>query len=164
MKDSHPRVRSGRKQREFVLVTRKERERKPAIVFTQPDVRQLQLGKAAIRAGIQILLEANNCTEEEIKQVIIAGAFGSYIDVSSAVTIGMLPALPLERFQQVGNAAGMGAKRALISLSQRAEAQSIASQVRYLELGAMPDFNQTFVQAMYLGQYRIRQGKREDID
>ena len=110
------------------------------------------------------MLEANNCTEEEIKQVIIAGAFGSYIDVSSAVTIGMLPALPLERFQQVGNAAGMGAKRALVSLSQRAEAQSIASQVRYLELGAMPDFNQTFVQAMYLGRYRIVRGKREDID
>ena len=164
MKDSHPRVRNGRQQREFVLVTRKERERKPAIVFTQPDVRQLQLGKAAIRAGIQIVLEANNCTEEEIKQVIIAGAFGSYIDVSSAVAIGMLPALPLERFQQVGNAAGMGAKRALISLSQRAEAQSIASQVRYLELGAMPEFNQTFVQAMYLGRYRIRQGQREDIE
>jgi uncharacterized 2Fe-2S/4Fe-4S cluster protein (DUF4445 family) len=164
MKETHPRVRSRQKRREFVLVTVEEREGNPAIVFTQQDVRQLQLGKAAIRTGIQTLLEANNCAEEDIKQVIIAGAFGSYIDVGSAVAIGMLPALPLDRFQQVGNAAGMGAKRALVSLSQRAEAQSIAAEVHYLELGATLGFNQTFMLTTQLGRYRINQGKREEID
>jgi uncharacterized 2Fe-2S/4Fe-4S cluster protein (DUF4445 family) len=164
MKENHPRLRSRQKRREFVLVTVEERGGNPAIVFTQQDVRQLQLGKAAIRTGIQTLLEANDCAEEDIKQVIIAGAFGSYIDVGSAVAIGMLPALPLDRFQQVGNAAGMGAKRALVSLSQRAEAQSIAAEVQYLELGANPNFNQNFMLTMQLGRYRIVHGKQEEID
>jgi len=164
MKETHPRVLSRQKRREFVLVAVEEREGNPAIVFTQQDVRQLQLSKAAIRTGIQTLLEANNCAEEDIKQVIIAGAFGSYIDVGSAVAIGMLPALPPDRFHQVGNAAGMGAKRALVSLSQRAEAQSIAAEVQYLELGATPEFSQNFVLTIQLGRYRIIQGKREEID
>ncbi|MFC2021288.1 ASKHA domain-containing protein [Chloroflexota bacterium] len=163
MKENHYRVRNGDKGREFVLVEEGERDGNPVIVFTQQDVRQLQLGKAAIRTGIQVLLEAIDCPEKEIKQVLIAGAFGSYIDVSSAIAIGMLPSLPLERFRQIGNAAGMGAKRALISLSQRDEARSIAAKVRHIELSSTSNFNQTFTQMMYLGQYRMRKSKREDL-
>lgn len=162
--DNHGRVRTSKGQREFVLVGEEERDGQPAITITQRDVRELQLAKAAIRTGIQVLLEANGCFEEEIKQVIIAGAFGTYIDVASAVAIGMLPSLPLNRFRQVGNAAGMGAKLALISLSQRAKAQAISSRVKYIELGSAPDFEKTFIQASYLGQYRMRDGKREKID
>ena len=164
MKGNHPRVRTHKNQREFVLVSKEEQDKRSAIVTTQQDVRQLQLAKAAIRTGIQALLEANGCSEEEIKQVIIAGAFGSYIDVSSAITIGMLPSLPLGRFRQVGNAAGMGAKLALISLSQRSQAQAIASQVNYIELANSPNFMQTFIEANYVGQYRIKHGKREEIN
>jgi uncharacterized 2Fe-2S/4Fe-4S cluster protein (DUF4445 family) len=162
--DNHPRVRISKGQREFVLVGEEERGGQPAITVTQRDVRELQLAKAAIRAGIQVLLETNGCSEEEMKQVIIAGAFGTYIDVASAVAIGMLPSLPLNRFRQVGNAAGMGAKLALISLSERAKAQTIASRVKYIELGSAPHFEQTFLQASYLGRYRIISGKREEID
>jgi len=127
-------------------------------------VRQLQLAKAAIRTGIQVLLETSGLSEDQMKQVIIAGAFGTYIDVASAVTIGMLPPLPLNRFQQVGNAAGMGAKLALVSLSKRAEAQAIASGVKYVELANAPNFNQTFIQASYLGRYRMMNGRREKTD
>ena len=163
MKDDHPRPRISKKQPEFVLVTKEERGGRPAIVITQQDVRELQLAKAAIRTGIQALLEANGCPEEEIKQVIIAGAFGTYINVSSAITIGMLPPLPLDRFRQVGNAAGMGAKLALVSGSKRAEAQTIASRVHYIELAAAPNFMSTFSQASYIGQYRMKHGKREEI-
>lgn len=162
--DDHPRVRTSRGQREFVLVAEEERDGRPAITITQHDVRELQLAKAAIRAGIQVLLEASDSSEEKIEQVIIAGAFGTYIDVASAVTIGMLPALPLNRFRQIGNAAGMGAKLALISLSERAKAQAIASRVKYIELGSAPDFEQIFLQASYLGRYRMRAGKREKLD
>ena len=163
MKDNHPRLSLHNKQREFVLVD-EERDEHPAIVITQQDIRELQLAKAAIRTGIQVLLETNGCSEEEIKQVIIAGAFGNYIDVASAITIGMLPSLPLDRFRQVGNAAGTGASLALISLSQRAEAQTMASRVRYIELASSPSFMQTFIQAGYLGQYRMKHSKREEID
>jgi uncharacterized 2Fe-2S/4Fe-4S cluster protein (DUF4445 family) len=161
---NHPRVRTNKGQREFVLVSRKERGGQPAITITQHDIRELQLAKAAIRTGIQTLLEVNDCAEDKIEQVIIAGAFGTYINIASAVTIGVLPSLPLNRFQQVGNAAGMGAKLALISLSQRAEAQAVASRVKYIELASTPNFNQTFIQASYLGQYRIIDGRREVVE
>ena len=164
MKDNHPNVRTRNKKREFVLVSEEERDGRPAIVITQQDVRELQLAKAAIRTGIEVLLETNGCSEEELKQVIIAGAFGSYIDVTSAVTIGMLPLLPLNRFRQVGNAAGTGAKLALISLSQRAEAQAIPSRVHYIELAATPNFMQTFIEASSIGIYRMTHGKRKEID
>jgi len=161
---SHSRIRTHKKQRAFVLVSRKEREGRPAIVITQQDVRRLQLAKAAIRTGIQVLLETSGYSEEEIKQVIIAGAFGSYIDVSSAITIGMLPPLPLDCFQQVGNAAGVGARLALASLSQRTAAQTIASRVRYIELASTPGFMQTFIQASRLGRYGMVRGERQEID
>jgi uncharacterized 2Fe-2S/4Fe-4S cluster protein (DUF4445 family) len=162
--DSHPRVRTYKGQREFILVSKEERGGKAAITITQHDIRALQLAKAAIRSGIQTLLEMNACPEDKIRQVIIAGAFGTYINVASAVTIGMLPSLPLNRFRQAGNAAGMGAKLALISLAKRAEAQAIGSRVNYIELASTPGFEQTFIQASYLGQYRIVDGKRKEID
>jgi len=162
--DNQPRVRSYKGQHEFILVSKEERKGKPAITITQHDVRELQLAKAAIRTGIQMLLETSGCSEAEIKQVIIAGAFGTYIDVASAVAIGMLPSLPLNRFRQVGNAAGMGAKLALISLKSRAKAQAVASRVSYVELASVPNFEPTFIQASYLGRYRITDGKREEID
>jgi uncharacterized 2Fe-2S/4Fe-4S cluster protein (DUF4445 family) len=161
--ENHPRVRTSKGQREFVLVGDEEREGQPAITITQHDVRELQLAKAAIRAGIHVLLDANGCPEDEIEQVIIAGAFGTYIDVSSAMAIGMLPALPLNRFKQVGNAAGMGAKLALISLSKRAEAHALASRVNYIELGSTPHFERIFAQANYLGRYRMKEGRREKL-
>jgi len=162
--DNRPRVRTYKGQHEFVLVSKEERKGKPAITINQNDVRELQLAKAAIRTGIQILLETSGCAEDDIKQVIIAGAFGTYIDVASAVAIGILPPLPLNRFRQVGNAAGTGAKLALISLESRARAQAIASRVSYIELASSPSFQPTFIQASYLGRYRIIDGKREGID
>jgi len=163
MTADHPRINIKGKQREFVLVSKKERGGNPAISITQKDIRQLQLAKAAIRTGIQALLENQGKSEEEIDRVIIAGAFGSYIDVASAVTVGMLPSLPLNRFEQVGNAAGLGAKLALISLKKRVEAKRIAGMINYIELAGVPHFNETFVQANYLGKYRIVNGKRKDI-
>jgi uncharacterized 2Fe-2S/4Fe-4S cluster protein (DUF4445 family) len=162
--EHRPRVRSRGGQREFVLVSRDERKGKHAITIAQRDVRELQLAKAAIRTGIQVLLESAGCAEDDIKRVIIAGAFGTYIDVASAVAIGMLPPLPLDRFRQVGNAAGMGARLALISLKSRRRAQAIASRVRYIELAGSPNFQSTFMQASFLGRYRIMDGKREAID
>ena len=132
---------------EFVLV---EREGQEAITISQKDVRELQLAKAAIRLGIQALVTAEEIAESDIEQVIIAGAFGTYIHVESAITIGMLPALPLERFTQVGNAAGTGARLALISESQRERAKSIAQQDGYIELAAVSNFNRKFAEATYL--------------
>ena len=163
MAADHQRVRTRQGELEFVLVSEEENSGGFAITITQKDIRELQLAKGAIRTGIQVLLDANSRSEEEIKEVIIAGAFGSYIDVASAVTIGMLPSLPLNRFKQVGNAAGTGAKMALISKDARREAQDIADRVKYIELAATSQFALTFAQANYLGKYRIMRGKREVI-
>lgn len=151
----HPRVRNIDGQTEFVIVSTEERGGEPAIVLTQHDVRELQLAKGAMRTGVQTLLEANGLRDEQIDQVTIAGAFGSYIDVSSAITIGMLPPLPLERFRQVGNAAGTGARLALISMAKRQEAREIARHVDYIELGTAPHFSEIFAESMYLGTYNL---------
>jgi len=98
------------------------------------------------------------------RRLIIAGAFGIYIDVASAINIGMLPSLPLNRFYQVGNAAGMGAKLALISQRKRAEAQTMASRVNYIGLASAPNFKKTCIQANYLGRYKMKNGKRKEIN
>jgi uncharacterized 2Fe-2S/4Fe-4S cluster protein (DUF4445 family) len=164
MRPGHPRVRERDGQVEFVLARQEERSGLPAVVFTQHDIRELQLGKAAIRAGIATLLASNDLSEAVITEIIIAGAFGSYLDVSSAVDIGMFPPVPIERFRQVGNAAGMGAKRALISTAQRAEARTIAATARYIELAGSPRFNQNFIQAVQLGRYRLGDGKRQEAE
>jgi uncharacterized 2Fe-2S/4Fe-4S cluster protein (DUF4445 family) len=143
---------------EFVLV--EESEKRPAVTISQSDVRELQLAKSAIRTGIQMLLEEAGLVETEIEQVIIAGAFGTYVDVSSAISIGMLPSLPLDRFHQVGNAAGLGAKIALLSNAKRQYARELASKVQYLELATRNSFNKTFLESTYLGIYRLQKGKR----
>jgi uncharacterized 2Fe-2S/4Fe-4S cluster protein (DUF4445 family) len=140
----HPLVRTIDGKMEFVLVDRGERD---AITVSQKDVRELQLAKAAIRLGVRALVEAEGLTEDQIEEVIIAGAFGTFIDVESAVTIGMLPSLPIDRFKQVGNAAGTGARLALVSRSQRLLAQQIAARDGYIELATIPDFNRKFAEA-----------------
>ena len=153
MLNNHPRVRDKEGRREFIIVSEEERNGLPAITITQNDVRAIQLAKGALKSGIQVLLEARGHSSEEIKKVIIAGAFGSYIDVSSAMAIGMLPSLPLNRFEQVGNAAGMGAKLALVSGSKGAEAQEIASRVHYIELAAAPDYAKILIEATNIDEY-----------
>jgi len=149
MKD-HRRVRFHNNQKEFVLVDKRENG-SLAIAITQKDVREIQLAKGAIRSGIDILLQEKNRSKQEVKKVIIAGAFGSYINIASAVSIGMLPSLPLNRFQQVGNAAGTGAKLALLSVKEQLKAETIARRVSYIELAAFPNFEKVFLKATYLG-------------
>jgi len=144
---SHPLVRARDGSNEFVLVKRAGLE---DITVSQKDVRALQLAKAAIRLGIRALVESEGMTESSVERVIIAGAFGTFIDVESAITIGMLPPLPLDRFQQVGNAAGTGARLALISRTHRSRAQQIAMQDGYIELACIPDFSRKFADASFM--------------
>jgi uncharacterized 2Fe-2S/4Fe-4S cluster protein (DUF4445 family) len=144
---AHPCVRLEDGVTTFVLV---ERPGQTPVSLSQKDVRELQLAKAAIRAGIQALVAAEGLAEQDIAQIIIAGAFGTFIDVGSAITIGMLPDLPRERFSQVGNAAGTGARLALVSLRQRAEAERIAKLDGYIELASVPNFQRKFAEATYL--------------
>lgn len=157
---SYPGVRKRREQLEFILVEKQGKRRE--IVITQADIRELQLAKAAIRTGIQVLINTNHCSENDIDRVIIAGAFGSYIDINSAMTIGMLPSLPLKKFSQIGNAAGTGSRLALININERTLAQKTAKKVRYIELAGIKDFTKLFLQAGYLGEYHLSDTQQQE--
>jgi uncharacterized 2Fe-2S/4Fe-4S cluster protein (DUF4445 family) len=137
-------VRLSGDQPEFLLAGDGGPAGSAEISVTQDDVREIQLAKAAIQTGVQVLIAESRARVEDIDQVIIAGAFGSYIDVANAVAIGLLPALPLQRFKQVGNAAGMGAKLALLSTPKRAEAQALSARINYIELATYPKFSNLF--------------------
>ncbi len=164
MKAAGKHIRDHEGVKEFVLAEAGETAGRSDIVFNQHDIRELQLGKAAIRGGIATLIQNAGLKESDINDIIIAGAFGSYIDVSSALDLGMLPPVPIEHVRQVGNAAGMGAKRALISNTQRTEAHAIARKAHYLELAGNAMFNQNFISAMQLGHYHLQNGKRKELD
>jgi uncharacterized 2Fe-2S/4Fe-4S cluster protein (DUF4445 family) len=150
MQQTHQLVREGRNGPEVVLVPAAATHHGRDILLNRKDVSEIQLAKGAIRAGIEILLDQVELEAEDIDEFIIAGAFGTYIDVDSAVTIGMFPDLPRGRFRQVGNAAGIGAKRVLLSLAQRAESTVLAARVEYLELTNYPEFVNEFARAMSL--------------
>jgi uncharacterized 2Fe-2S/4Fe-4S cluster protein (DUF4445 family) len=115
------------------------------VVLTQKDIRELQLAKAAIAAGIQVLLDQLNLTVQEIDEVLLAGAFGSYINKYSALGIGLLPPTEPDKIKSVGNAAGTGARMALISQEIRREAEKVARRVKHLELSCREDFQDRFV-------------------
>ena len=141
---SHSRVRQGRHGPEFLLVPSDESGNHSDVVITQADVNEIQLAKGAIRAGLEVLLEATGTAPEEVDQVLIAGAFGSYLKVQSALDMGLLPCLPNARYRQVGNAALVGARWALSSRQARKRAQEIASRTDYLELTTYPQFERRF--------------------
>jgi uncharacterized 2Fe-2S/4Fe-4S cluster protein (DUF4445 family) len=145
-----PPVREAEGDVEFVIADDTEAGNNRAITVTQHDIRELQLAKGAIRCGIGTLLQDAGITAGDLDQAIITGTFGTYIDVESATTIGLLPELPPDRISQVGNAAGSGARLALISQAHRQHAQDLAQRVRYLELARSPRFMLNFSEAMYL--------------
>jgi uncharacterized 2Fe-2S/4Fe-4S cluster protein (DUF4445 family) len=118
------------------------------LVFTQEDVRSVQLAKGAIRAGIDLLLETAGLDYSQVDRIVVAGAFGNYVHIESAITIGMFPALPLEHFEQVGNAAGIGAKMALASLPSREQARAIAARSEYIVQAGSPRFKDLFMRSI----------------
>lgn len=147
---SHPRVRGRAQEVEFLLIPAGEHGAPRDLVITRQDVNEIQLAKAAIRAGIEVLLIEAGLRAAQIERVVVAGAFGTYLDVGSALAVGMFPPLPGERFAQVGNAAGQGAKMALVSQRARAQAAAIARRVEYVELTTHPRFTQTYTAALML--------------
>jgi uncharacterized 2Fe-2S/4Fe-4S cluster protein (DUF4445 family) len=137
------RLASVGKERVFVLHWRGEVAE--SIYLSQRDVRELQFAKAAIAAGWQILLEQAGLTAADVKQVLLAGSFGSYLSPASAIRIGLVPAVPVPRVVSAGNVAGEGAKMALLSLRERAGGLALLEEVRYVELSDRAGFNDRFV-------------------
>ena len=121
------------------------------VVITQKDIREVQLAKGAILAGITILLKELNITAAELDKIFLAGAFGNYIDKKSALTIGLLPAVPLSKVVSIGNAAGVGASMALLSTRELARANELVKEIEHVELSSHPDFQTVFLASMAIG-------------
>ncbi len=142
------RLRQNGQAYEFVLVPGTDSAAGEDIVLTQKDIRELQLAKGAIGAGIKVLLKEMGAVESDISEILIAGAFGSHINIESALKVGLLPQVPVERVVSVGNAAGDGARLALVSKTQRQLASLLTSRARYVELSARPDFRDEFLKSI----------------
>ncbi len=118
------------------------------VILTQRDIREVQLAKAAIRVGIKLLQKKIGIEDDDIKQVLLAGAFGNYIRRESALRIGLLPSVPLERIHFIGNAAASGAEMILISRNCRMQAGKLARKIEYIEIAHQPDFQAVFANSM----------------
>ena len=114
----------------------------------QRDIAAIQLAKAAVGAGICALMTAAGITVADIRKVIVAGAFGTHLNLKSAIDIGLLPTLPEKRFYQVGNAAGTGARMVLVSETERRRAESLGRRIQHIQLGDHPDFQRWFTQSL----------------
>jgi len=146
-----PHVRGEKRSKmEYLLVSKEDSGHGREITVTRSDINEIQLAKGAIRAGLEVLLAEAGINAEDVDEIIIAGAFGTYIDVENAVKIGMFPNLPLNKFHQVGNAAGLGARLALISRDQRERIQKVIGDVEYIDLTTSASFQDAFMSAMFL--------------
>ena len=142
-----PRLIANEQGLAFVIALEHETKSQQAIVITQGDVRAIQMAKGALYAGSKLLMKRLGM--EKLDKVILAGAFGSFIDKNSAATMGMFPDCPLENVQAVGNAAGDGARIALLNVDKRKEADLEAGKIEYVELTTAPDFQMEFAAAMH---------------
>ena len=118
------------------------------VVLTQKDVREVQLAKAAIRAGIELLAEKLGKEVSDIQKVYLAGAFGNYLTPASACRIGMIPPVLLDRIQPIGNAAGEGAKLCALNREEYLYSQKLAKETEFLELASLPQFQDCYVDAL----------------
>ena len=129
----------------FVLA---EREDGDPIILTQQDIREVQLAKGAIYAGMKTMMKMAGVEIEDLNSIILAGAFGNYIDKKSALKIGLLPDIGEEKIISVGNAAGAGACMALLSKTSRELVKSLVKEVTHVELSVNMDFQEEYMIAM----------------
>ena len=143
-----PRLRITEGRPEFVIASKDETSIGKDITITQQDVRNVQLAKGAIYTGAKLMMRRLGI--EKLDKVILAGAFGSYINKEEAMVLGMFPDCDLKNVYAVGNAAGDGARIALLNTDKRLEADEIAKKVEYIELTIEEDFQNEFIESMQI--------------
>jgi len=134
--------------RTFSYIAWRGKGGQPALVITQNDVRAIQLAKAALYAGVKLLMDKLGITH--VDQIKLAGAFGNFIDPKYAMVLGLIPDCSLERVSAVGNAAGTGARMALLNQRYRAEIEEKVREIEKIETALEADFQTHFVNAMAL--------------
>jgi uncharacterized 2Fe-2S/4Fe-4S cluster protein (DUF4445 family) len=148
------RIRFDGKLPEFVVAWQYETATKKDIVLTQKDVNEILLAKAAIYTGCSVLMKRMNVHREQIKEVIIGGAFGSYLNPRNIIRIGMIPDVNPQIISFKGNLALLGAKIFLVSTKHREMEEKIRSRIKYIELTTDPDFNSEYTNALFLPNRR----------
>lgn len=133
---------------EYVLAWAEETSIGTDITITQADVRALQLAKGALYTGAKLMMKKLGITK--LDRVVLAGAFGSHIVREASLTLGMFPDCPIDKVYAVGNAAGDGARMALLNRGKRQEATDRARWVEFLEIATDPAFEKEFMQAMHI--------------
>ncbi len=155
LSETNPRVRQGDWGGEYVLAWADESGTSRDIVITDPDIDNLMRAKAAIYAGINILLEEVGMTVDMVEEILIAGAFGRYLEIDKAIIIGLLPDVDTERIKFVGNGSLLGSYLMALSKNLIAEADNIANMMTYLELSTNNKFMDQYVSALFLPHTHI---------
>ncbi len=162
LQEKTKRIRKNEKgEPEYVLAWKEETSINKDITVTLGDVRAMQLAKAALYTGSKILMKRYGVNE--VDRVLLAGAFGSYIDKEASMVIGMFPDCDLKKVKAIGNAAGDGARIALLNKQKRKEADKIARRIRYIELTVDPDFQTEFMMAMHFPHMKDKFPHIQDI-
>lgn len=150
-KEISDRVRDGEDSPEFVIYSGNGRD----IVLTEPDIENLIRAKAAIYAGFTTLLTEVGLTFDDVSKVYIAGGFGKFLDVEKAIILGMLPDLPKDKFEYMGNTSIIGAFLCLLSQKMRAEAEEISKKMTYIELSVSRSFMDDYVSGLFIPHTNI---------
>jgi uncharacterized 2Fe-2S/4Fe-4S cluster protein (DUF4445 family) len=145
------RIRTAEEGPEFVL----HRGDRKDIVLTEVDIENVIRAKAALYAGVSVLLKEVGLSLDIVERIYIAGGFGNYLDVDKAIMIGMLPDLPLEKFSFIGNTSIAGAYLCLLSEKMRSEAEETAKKMTYVELSASRGFMDEYMSALFLPHTNI---------
>jgi uncharacterized 2Fe-2S/4Fe-4S cluster protein (DUF4445 family) len=144
------RIRIDGKLPEFIVAWHYETANQKDIVLSQKDVNEILLAKAAIFTGCSTLMKRTNVHREQIKEVVIGGAFGSYLNPRNTITIGMIPDVDPQIISFKGNLALLGAKMLLVSTKYRELEEKIRPKIRYIELTTDPDFSSEYANALFL--------------
>ncbi len=147
---SSPRVRVRNERPEFVFVWGEEVGRADDIVLTEDDIQNLIRSKGAVYAGAATLLESLGIDTRSIERILVAGAFGNYLDAENAVTIGLLPEVPLDRIRFIGNTAVAGARLCLQGREARARTEELARRMTNFELSLYPGYMDRYVSSLFL--------------
>ena len=147
-KSNRFRLNADTKQPEFVIAWANETSIERDVVITQKDVRQIQLAKGALYTGCKLMMRKMNIDKVDV--VKIAGAFGTHVDRTKALIMGLFPDCPIEKILSVGNAAGDGARAALLNREKRVEANWVSRNVEYIELTVEKDFQVQFMESMQI--------------
>jgi len=143
------RIIKDKKKKQFLVVKGSETQSGYPLFITQKDIREVQLAKAAIFAGIKILLKEASLQIEDIDEILLAGAFGNFINKESTKRLGLIPPLALNKIKSIGNAAGRGTEMVLLSDKMKNTCGKTAVEVTYIELSSRKDFQKEFMDAIF---------------